>query len=255
MIFMGYLFEFDIIYLEFFKFAYITQFLTKVIEILILSQIDFVGFNMSDLNESSFNFYSQTNVNYQKQEPIDITKNSDEKALKHLFKIALESRNFEITQLVQRNNFFMVFQGMIFMGLIQSAHSVPIVSFMICVVGFVTSIFQAQMAAGAKFWQEYWEATLTILEKELLVKINTSTEDRRNLYALFHNEQDRYTSLVRNKIGSKTIVDKMIMSRHSVSRIPIYVAMSLGFVWFLLILCSMTSYSGLSIPTFIVGFN
>lgn len=211
---------------------------------------------MSGIDKNNFNIYSQTNINYQQQAPIDLHENSDEKALKHLFRISLESRNFEITQLVQRNNFFMVFQGMIFMGLIQSAHTVPVVSFMICVVGLVSSIFQARMAAGAKFWQEYWEATLTRLEQELLLKIRDSTEERRFLYALFHNKQERYNTIVREKIGGRntSFINKMIMERHSVSRIPIYVAIALGIIWFLLMLCTMASYSGLSVPNFIVGF-
>ncbi|MFC1502812.1 hypothetical protein ACFL53_00450 [Pseudomonadota bacterium] len=207
-------------------------------------------------DNNGYNIYSQTNINHQNHEPIDIRQNSDEKALKHLFKIALESRNFEITQLVQRNNFFMIFQGVIFMGLIQSAHSVPIVSFMICLVGLLTSIFQARMAAGAKFWQEYWEAALTKIERELLLQIMDSNEERRMLFSLFHNKQERYNSIVSQKIGcrSSSPINKMIMKRHSVSRIPIHVALTLGAVWFLLILSTMASYQGLSIPGFIVGF-
>jgi hypothetical protein len=211
---------------------------------------------MSDINKSGCNVFSQTNINYQQPERVEPPKNSDEKALKHLFKIALECRNFEITQLVQRNNYFMIFQGVIFMGLIQSAHSVPVVSFMICVVGLVTSFFQAQMAAGAKFWQEYWEAAVTRIEQELLLKISDSTEDRMYLYELFHDKQERYNSIVRKKIGEKScsLVNRMIMNRHSVSRIPIHVAIALGAIWFLLMLCTMASYSVLSIPSFIVGF-
>ncbi len=119
----------------------------------------------------SNNFYTQNNINYQTREPIDVSISGDEKALKHLFKIALESRNFEITQLVHRNNYFMIFQGVIFMGLIQSTHNIPIVSFMICLVGLTTSIFQARMASGAKFWQEYWEAALSKIESSLLLEL------------------------------------------------------------------------------------
>lgn len=39
--------------------------------------------------------------------------NSDinEKRLKKIYYIAVKTRNFEISQLVQRNNFFMIFQG------------------------------------------------------------------------------------------------------------------------------------------------
>ncbi len=207
-------------------------------------------------DEKGSNIYAQTNIHYQMHEPIDTPKNSDEKALKHLFKIALESRNFEITQLVQRNNFFMIFQGVIFMGLIQSTHTIAIVSFMICLVGLVTSFFQARMAAGAKFWQEYWEATLTKIERELLLQLHDSNEERRALFALFHNHQEIYNSMVSQKIGtrSSSFVNKMIMSRHSVSRIPIHVAISLGIIWFALLLCTIASYQGLGIPAFIVGF-
>ncbi|MEM5548667.1 hypothetical protein [Pseudoalteromonas fuliginea] len=202
------------------------------------------------------NFYTQTHIHYQPQAPIDISKNGDEKAVKHLFKIALESRNFEITQLVHRNNFFMIFQGVIFMGLVQSTHEIPIVSFMICLVGLVTSFFQARMASGAKFWQEYWEAVLTKLEKILLRYLKDSDDKRNALFALFHDDQEKYNSIVRNKIGtrSSTIINKMIMSRHSVSRIPIQVAISLGTIWFVLLLCTIASYQGLGIPSFIVGF-
>ena len=204
----------------------------------------------------SNNFYSQTNINYQTREPIDIPKNSDEKALKHLFKIALESRNFEITQLVHRNNYFMIFQGVIFMGLIQSSHNVPIVSFMICLVGLVTSFYQARMASGAKFWQEYWEAALSRIERSLLLELKGSSEERRSLFALFHDDQEVYNSMVRKKIGAKSssFISDMIMKRHSVSRIPIHVALALGCIWFILLLCTIAPYQGFGVPEFIVGF-
>ncbi|MBH0026300.1 hypothetical protein I6F53_04795 [Pseudoalteromonas sp. SWN29] len=207
-----------------------------------------------DNKNNSFN--TQKKIRYQPQTLIDIPKNSDEKALKQLFKIALDSRNFEITQLVQRNNYFMIFQGVIFMGLIQSTHEIPIVSFMICIVGLVTSCFQARMASGAKFWQEYWEATLTKLERALLSQLRNSNDERCALFALFHDDQEVYNSMVREKIGSSSasFINKMIMNRHSVSRIPIQVAISLGGIWFLLLLCTIASYQGLQIPSFIVGF-
>jgi len=45
-------------------------------------------------------------------------------------------REFEITQLAQRNNFFMIFQGVMLAGVIQSSHAIPVVSFLVCVAGF-----------------------------------------------------------------------------------------------------------------------
>ena len=64
----------------------------------------------------------------------EIRKENDIEALKSLFKIALATRDFEITQLVQRNNFFMIFQGVLFAGVMQSAHTKPLVSFLVCFV-------------------------------------------------------------------------------------------------------------------------
>lgn len=95
-------------------------------------------------------------------------ENPDSGAMKRLFQIALETRNFEISQLVQRNNFFMIFQGVLLAGMVQSSHSKPVVSFLVCVAGLMVSVYQVKMAAGAKFWQEYWEAALHKVEKDLI---------------------------------------------------------------------------------------
>ena len=36
-----------------------------------------------------------------------------ERRLKRIYEVAIETRNFEIAQLVHRNNFFMIFQGVL----------------------------------------------------------------------------------------------------------------------------------------------
>ena len=174
-------------------------------------------------------------------------------------------RNFEITQLTHRNNFFMIFQGVLLAGIVQSTHTLPIVSFLVCVAGFSVSIYQVAMAGGAKFWQEYWEATLGITEKILLNRIvrrgadNSLTENRRSmLYRLFHDDTAKYDDLVRDRLkkhDANGIILKIIMQRFSVSRIPIYVGLCLSLVWLLLILCTMRGYAPFGIPSFIVGFS
>lgn len=200
------------------------------------------------------NYYTQANYHFTASAvPSDST---DTEALKSLFKIALESRNFEITQLVQRNNFFMIFQGVAFAGLAQSSHSVPVVSFMLCMAGFLVSLYQTGMASGAKFWQEYWEAALSNIEKNMLNHINDSDKERKLLLSLFHDNHAIYGGMVRKKLkcNGTSFAGRLIMSRFSVSKIPIMVGASLSTIWFLLLLCTMRQYQPLGIPSFILGF-
>lgn len=163
------------------------------------------------------------------------------------FKIALRMRDFEITQLAQRNNFVMVFQGVLFAGVIQSDHSHPVVSFLVCVAGLLASIFQVGMACGAKFWQEYWEQMLSNYEAEI----------RSEKPELFHDDNWRCKKTVHDRMGKRGIGDiagSLVMCQFSVSRIPIYVGIALAIVWALLVLCTLRGYPPLSIPRCIVGF-
>lgn len=157
------------------------------------------------------------------------------------FEVALQMREFEITQLAQRNNFFMIFQGVLLAGVIQSAHSIPVVSFLGCAAGFLISLLQVGMASGAKYWQEYWEAKLSEFEPNL-----------------FHEDDCRYNNTVKSRLTKRGIsgtVECLIMRRYSVSRIPIWVGITFSAIWLLLVLCTLRGYPPLGIPSFIVGFN
>lgn len=209
--------------------------------------------NDNDKNKSRDNSTKVAVIVNQNSEP---QENEDVLALKALFRTALETRNFEITMLVQRNNFFMIFQGVLLSGLIQSSHTKPIVSFMVCLAGLLVSAFQTQMAAGAKFWQEYWEAALHKIEYKLLEVINHETTNRKKKFALFHEDMCTYQRIVDERLKSHghKISNSLILKRFSVSRIPIYVGVVLTGIWFFLVLCTLRAYPPLGIPSFIVGF-
>lgn len=163
------------------------------------------------------------------------------------FRIALKMREFEITQLTQRNNFFMIFQGVLFAGLVQSAHTKPVVSFMVCIAGLFVAIFQIGMASGAKFWQEYWEQMLSEYERK----------ERGRDPELFHNDESRYANTVKERIhrhGYCGLTSKLILTKFSVSRIPIYVGIAFSVAWALLALSTLRSYPPIAVPGCIVGF-
>jgi len=187
-----------------------------------------------------------------------IRKENDIEALKSLFKIALATRDFEITQLVQRNNFFMIFQGVLFAGVMQSAHTKPLVSFLVCVVGLAVSLFQVGMASGAKFWQEYWEEALKVVEKKLLFRLCGPEAKRSYLLVLFHDDRETYRKIVSRRLSDHkasfmSISSWLIMKQFSVSRIPIYVGLTLSVVWLFMI----AAVVDIQVPGFsfeIIGF-
>jgi hypothetical protein len=189
-------------------------------------------------------------------EPTENNK-SDLDAIKSIFKLALEMRNFEIMQLAQRNNFFMIFQGVLFAGVVQSSHQFSIISFLVCAAGLIVSLLQVGMASGAKYWQEYWEAALQMSEKLLLSHLEKHSADRNILVHLFHDEEALYEKEVGGRLrnhGVSGITYRLVMARFSVSRIPIYVGIALSIVWLLLLLSTMREYSPFGVPSFITGF-
>ncbi|EIS3743602.1 hypothetical protein LO909_001315 [Aeromonas hydrophila] len=188
----------------------------------------------------------------------EVRKENDIEALKSLFKIALATRDFEITQLVQRNNFFMIFQGVLFAGVMQSAHYKPLVSFLVCLVGLAVSLFQVGMASGAKFWQEYWEEALKEVEKKLIFRLCGPEAQRGLLLALFHDDRETYRKIVSRRLSDHkgsffSISSWLIMKQYSVSRIPIYVGLTLAIVWLIMISAVIDfQFTGFSVD--IIGF-
>lgn len=192
-------------------------------------------------------------------ERVSTPPHSDVEALKSLFRIALEKRDFEISQLVQRNNFFMIFQGVLFAGVMQSSHSKPIVTLLVCLAGLLTSLFQIGMASGAKFWQEYWEEALRKIEGRLLLHIHSTDNSRREIWSLFHDRTAIYDEIVQKRLRTHkgsfiSITSWLVAKRFSVSRIPIYVGISFSSIWAAMLLCAIDiKLSGITIA--INGFS
>lgn len=181
----------------------------------------------------------------------------DEEALSYLYKLCIETRNFEITQLVARNNFFMIFQGMLFAGLAQASGTAPpIVCFIVCIVGVLVSCMQAFMASGAKYWQNHWEEKLEAIESKLIEKLKLDKEQKiRELdpIHMFSKELEplELPTLPPVKPGFFT---ELLVRRFSVSRIPIYAGYLLLICWTILFLCTVAGPWGRLVPLFVVGF-
>lgn len=176
--------------------------------------------------------------------------------IKSLYKLSIETRNFEIQQLVQRNNFFMVFQGMLLAGLMQASGGspIPIVSFLVCGCGFSVSVLQIGMAAGAKFWQERWETEAEEKVRKLLSVLSEEGIDvGDDFWKLFSLPRDASRAIVFKK--QKGFTGWLINLKFSVSRIPIYSGVVFSVFWFFLLMSTIQSPFNLSVPKFISGFD
>lgn len=178
------------------------------------------------------------------------------------FELTLRQREFEIGQLTQRNNFFMIFQGVIIAGLIQSAgNATPILNVSVCALGVVVSLLQANMAAGAKYWQMRWERATRTLEIYLLETLR----HKKTVFQLFtvdesfltKKEKEQIESLkdapsrsadpiscekgyitknIKEDLGSRlNPANWLVGKKPSVSKIPIYVGWALAIFWSVLV--------------------
>ncbi|WP_370683042.1 hypothetical protein AB9V60_13610 [Pseudomonas syringae pv. atrofaciens] len=203
---------------------------------------------------------------------------NDLDAWKRLYELCIELRNFEISQLVQRNNFFMIFQGVLLAGVCQSAGQIPVVSFMVCFAGLAVSLLQAGMACGAKYWQVHWEVNTSTAESAMtrMLKIHgqirekiktdgitidplvlSKLQHRQVLIHLFHGDYN--DQAIKASLGGgflkRRLINSLIMCRFSSSRIPIYVGLVLSAVWGVLLVNTIDVPWGVPRLDFISGFS
>lgn len=167
----------------------------------------------------------------------ELNQNGDLRAVKRLYELTIRIRDFEITQLSQRNNFFMIFQGVLFAGLATLYQNdkgeafVPFIAF----VGLIVSLFQIGISSGAKYWQEYWEEAVKEIEEELLrVMSLKGQETREKVYRIFSISMVEVDAKVKdrlNRSSTNRIIKYLVSCKFSVSRIPIYTALTFSFLW------------------------
>ena len=167
----------------------------------------------------------------------ELSENGDLRAVKRLYELTIRIRDFEITQLSQRNNFFMIFQGVLFAGLATLYQNdkgeafVPFIAF----VGLIVSFFQIGISSGAKYWQEYWEAAVKEIEEELLrVMALKGHETREKVYRIFSISMVDVDTKVKdrlNRSSTNRIIKYLVSRKFSVSRIPIYTALTFFILW------------------------
>jgi hypothetical protein len=98
------------------------------------------------------------------------------------YRIALETRNLEISLFWQRSNYFLVLSTAIAVGVFSLSN--PLFSIVLSGFGIVISLLWFRINLGSKFWQSRWEQRLREVEEASFGKeikfFATSGEDIRS---------------------------------------------------------------------------
>jgi len=127
-----------------------------------------------------------------------------------LFKIALDTRNFEISLFWQRSNYFLVLNSALaagFFSLKEPAYATVLAS-----LGAIASLLWALVNLGGKYWHSRWEHELEVRERKLY------PDDP--MFAASRQQTDRYVreSLLWNGSGIlRRWIDRLIVMKPSVS--------------------------------------
>ena len=129
---------------------------------------------------------------------------------KDIFKMALDTRNFEISMFWQRSNYFLVLNTALGVGFfkVEDPYSLGIAFF-----AFLVSLVWFRVCLGSKFWQSRWEQRLAKVEKKVAPDLQFFAADWSLVYA------DVQSSVAGSghKGWLRVWLDKQTMKKHSVS--------------------------------------
>lgn len=183
-------------------------------------------------------------------------ENKELDSLKSVYEVSIQARDFEISQLIQRNNFFMLFQGVLLASVMQAENSRPFVEVVVCITGFLVSIYQIQMASGAKFWQEWWESRAEHFEDLLCEQLKTETYTPHKLFSLPPKMAKTEVARKLTEGKNRFITNPLILSSFSVGRAPIKVGIVLAIAWLFLLGATLNLSAIFSwLPDIITGFH
>lgn len=129
---------------------------------------------------------------------------------KDIYKIALDTRNFEISLFWQRSNYFLVLNSALALGFFKLQ---GLDAFLLALLGLLASGLWFRVNCGSKFWQSRWEYRLSKIEEKIdpdlqFFFVNKSTAKSDVEKSLAYNEHKGCFHLW---------VDKQVLKKYSVS--------------------------------------
>ncbi len=153
---------------------------------------------------------------------------------KELYKIAIETRNFEIKLFWQRSNYFLVLNTAIAVGTfskISTDFRIPFAALRI-----VISYLWVCVNLGSKYWQSRWENKVAQLEKEISQEIDLFSADRKMTYFAVKQSLSDYGQ---SRLG---VHDYLVLEKPSVSKMMSYLSASFVIFWMAILFLMVMGY-------------
>ena len=156
--------------------------------------------------------------------------------IKELYKIAIDTRNFEINLFWQRSNYFIALNTGIAIGTFfksSEGFRIPL-----AVLGAVISFLWICMNLGSRYWQVRWEHEAAQLEMKITNEILFSANKSRTYEVVKH-----YLSNDTQKNIKLSLLDKLILLKPSVNKTMICVSLVFVVFWILVLVWLLIFYA------------
>ena len=148
------------------------------------------------------------------------------------FKIALETRNFEIGLFWRRSNYFLALNTAVMVGAVSSiVADLPlwldgVLGIGFSLVGIFVSHAWVDVVAGSKYWQSYWEQAVIDMQESIGFSRNGS--ERRDYFS----RRDAWTdSQVKKNLTPGKLFNEKVLLKPSVSGCMYGVAIFFSWGW------------------------
>jgi hypothetical protein len=153
---------------------------------------------------------------------------------KDLFKIVLDTRNFEISNFWLRSNYFLVLNSALAIGFVNS--KVFPLQLGIAALGLIAAMLWYWVTLGSKFWQVRWEAKLAQVEAYYVARGAMPIEFELFSKPTSNVKLDVELELKREKRDSwfSRFIDTQVLRKPSVTLAMIRLSVLFAVVWLIL---------------------
>jgi hypothetical protein len=157
----------------------------------------------------------------------EMTMKEESLDAKDVYKIALDTRNFEIGLFWQRSNYFLALNTALAVGFFNVKDEGY--ALLLALFGLAVSALWYRVNLGSKFWQVRWEQRLRLVEEQLAPDLRFFAADWETVRA------DVRCSLAHSEHGwLQKYLDKRVLKKHSVSYQMIRLSLIFTAAWALL---------------------
>jgi hypothetical protein len=130
---------------------------------------------------------------------------------KDVYKIALDTRNLEISLFWQRSNYFLVLNTALAIGFFSQQNEVY--AYLIAIFGFIAAGLWYRVNLGSKYWQSRWEHRLSVIEKKIASDLHFFAADWETIK---HDVEQSLAGSAHKRCFHKWL-DTQVLKKHSVS--------------------------------------